>query len=263
MVCGRAFSWKPFFLNRVLSTTESLTQLSAYPGNPGKAPAWQRGDETPKRWLNCNLSSHHLLPGLRREPTERSTKARTWFLPRGAGSRLKGPKWSWGLGISAGASQGKEQSPGCDSGPQPPPGQEDTRHGQDRREMGRHAGASASLRPHRARPRPRDTRVQTPQTSGIPENSMLELRVQKRPVTAWTRLRALPHPPSGRALEQAPASENSSPAAQRRVTRGPHPPSGPRTHLPPPRPHGQCPRLRFACQNQIARGTARRARREL
>lgn len=65
VVCGRAFSLKPFFLNRVLSTTESLTQLSAYPGNPGKAPAWQRGDETPKRWLNCNLSSHHLLPGLR------------------------------------------------------------------------------------------------------------------------------------------------------------------------------------------------------
>lgn len=37
--------------------------------------------------------------------------------------------------------------------------------------MGCHMGASASLRPHGARPRPRDSRVQTRQTFGIPANS--------------------------------------------------------------------------------------------
>lgn len=102
--------------------------------------------------------------------------------------------------------------------------------------MGCHTVASASPRHRRARPRPRDSRVQTPQTFGIPENSTLEPGIQKRPVTARTPLRAPPDPLSGRALEQAPASEISPPPAQPRVTLGLNQLSGPEPIRPRPAP---------------------------
>lgn len=94
--------------------------------------------------------------------------------------------------------------------------------------------------------------VQTHRTFGIPKNSMLEPGGQRRPVTAPTQLRALPHPPSGRALESKHRPLTKLPLRPRSP--------GPRPRLPLKAKNPFVPmagaQARLACQIHIARGTA-------
>ena len=124
-------------------------------------------------------------------------------------------------------------------------------------------GASASLR-HRARPGSRD-RTARPNPANVWHSRELHVGGGGSEATS-DRTDTAPSsvPSSGRGSSRVdPGFCGQFPSRPGARHPDPNQLSGLRPNSPPPRPHRQCPRVRFECQIKIARGAETRARWEL